>query len=1156
MARLHTSLALLCLLAAARAAEPPAPPPKPPTEAPKTKAALADRIKVLEAAKDMAAEVRDPALKLYRDALALHEAAEQHAAKAQEFETLQNGAPDALKKYEAQLKALSAAPPFEPPTGLAAEAAQTRLDSATADLAAATRQLTDLKAEAAQRQDRRRALGDLIRAAKDHLAQLLQPKPPPPEAKDPPEILMARAALAHAQLVAAQAEAPRLEKELASYDARDKLLQLRLEVYGVQERQAKDRADKLQALVDRLRRDEADAARRKAERDLQKLREVKALQEATSKLRALEALAADNVRLTNLRTGPQSFLKRKQTAIKELGRAEEQIRRIKTNHDDVVARMKVTGLTNAIGLLLRKFRAELPSVRVLRGRIHDRQAAIADVQLQSIDFREQSGAMLSVDEKHRALAARLEAALGQMPSAYVGDYIRSLLVQERENVRALADDSSNCFSALVDLDSAERKLIAETESFAAFIDENVLWIRSADPLTLGDAARTPAAVRWLLSGSEWRAVAAGMVRDLRSEPVLYAVALVLLGLAVAGGRVAARRVDALADLVADFRNDRFAYTLRGLACTAAIALPVPLVLLFAGWRLGLVDAGACLPRALGVACRQAAWVVLPVGLFHQVCRPRGLGEVHFRWKHAAAEAVRRVIFGWLVLVLPLLFVVGVLEHQPSEEFKSGLGRLAFLAAMAVTAILTYRLLRAKGPVFAAAADASGALERTRKLWFPLLVAAPLALAVIAALGYGFTAIQLFWRLLATFLLVLGLVTVQAIVLRWLFVVRRRVALEQARRRREEAQERRRAEQAADDDNPGGPADSVVLPTPPEPIISIAELRQQTSTLVRWLIAIAGFLGLYLIWVDVLPALGILNRVRFWGDPATAGAAGTLGGLLLAIVVVVLTVVAAGSLPSLLGVTVLQRLPLDAGARYAVSQVSRYVITGVGVVVACALVGISWSSVQWLLAALTVGLGFGLQEIFANFISGLILLFERPIRVGDTVTIGDVSGTVTRIRIRATTITDWDRKELIVPNKEFITGRLVNWSLSDEILRIRIPVGIAYGSNTRLAHDVLLRVAGEAPDVLDEPAPQAIFLKFGDSSLDFELRVHVRSILSYIRAIDDLHTRIDQAFRQSDIEIAFPQHDLHIRSSDHALPIAVEQARAADRSSGGPAGPDA
>ncbi len=135
------------------------------------------------------------------------------------------------------------------------------------------------------------------------------------------------------------------------------------------------------------------------------------------------------------------------------------------------------------------------------------------------------------------------------------------------------------------------------------------------------------------------------------------------------------------------------------------------------------------------------------------------------------------------------------------------------------------------------------------------------------------------------------------------------------------------------------------------------------------------------------------------------------------------------------------------ARYALVSLSQYLIVLIGGVWLFRVLGVSWANVQWLVAAISVGLGFGLQEIFANFVSGLIVLFERPIRVGDIVTIGGVSGTVTRIRARATSITDWDRKELIVPNKEFITGQLINWTLSDSVLRVVIKVALSYGATT-------------------------------------------------------------------------------------------------------------
>jgi len=206
------------------------------------------------------------------------------------------------------------------------------------------------------------------------------------------------------------------------------------------------------------------------------------------------------------------------------------------------------------------------------------------------------------------------------------------------------------------------------------------------------------------------------------------------------------------------------------------------------------------------------------------------------------------------------------------------------------------------------------------------------------------------------------------------------------------------------------------------------------------------------------------------------------------------------------------------------------------VIALQVIGLGWGDIQWLVAAMGVGLGFGLQEIFANFISGLMILFERPIRIGDAVTVGDVSGIVTRIRMRATTITDWDNKELLIPNKSFVTDPLINWTLSDEITRIVIPVGIAYGSDTEKAHRIMTDVVISHPDVMTEPKPTVLFLGFGDSSLDFKVRAFVREQYKRMSLIHDLHMALDKALREAGIEIPFPQRDLHLRSVDPGIDL--------------------
>jgi potassium efflux system protein len=291
-----------------------------------------------------------------------------------------------------------------------------------------------------------------------------------------------------------------------------------------------------------------------------------------------------------------------------------------------------------------------------------------------------------------------------------------------------------------------------------------------------------------------------------------------------------------------------------------------------------------------------------------------------------------------------------------------------------------------------------------------------------------------------------------------------------------------------------------------------------------------------IWADVLPALGFLQELHLpfnrtvLVDGVEQILPVTLQDALLSVLVVVLTFVAAKNAPGLLGIAVLRHLPLDAGGRYAFQTISQYLIVGIGVVSAFNIIGAQWSSIQWLVAALTLGLGFGLQEIVANFVSGLIMLFERPVRIGDWVTVGDTSGIVSRMKIRATTIVNWDQQELLVPNKEFITGRVLNWSLSSQINRVLVNVGIAYGSDVKQALALLAEAAAEHERVVDDPRPVTTFEGFGDNALNLFLRCYLDSLDYRLITISELHESINHKFEQAGIVIAFPQRDLHLDTS--------------------------
>ena len=184
--------------------------------------------------------------------------------------------------------------------------------------------------------------------------------------------------------------------------------------------------------------------------------------------------------------------------------------------------------------------------------------------------------------------------------------------------------------------------------------------------------------------------------------------------------------------------------------------------------------------------------------------------------------------------------------------------------------------------------------------------------------------------------------------------------------------------------------------------------------------------------------------------------------LLGVMILLLTFSFARNLPGLLEVTLSASNRISSSARYTLATLARYAITIAGTVSAFTLLGLRWGQLQWMVAALTVGLGFGLQEIFANFVSGLILLVERPFRVGDVITIDTLTGTVTRIRTRATTVLDFDNKEIVIPNKTFITGQVTNWTLSDDVTRLVIDVPVAHGNDPEQVRDMLLDIARSTP----------------------------------------------------------------------------------------------
>ncbi len=223
--------------------------------------------------------------------------------------------------------------------------------------------------------------------------------------------------------------------------------------------------------------------------------------------------------------------------------------------------------------------------------------------------------------------------------------------------------------------------------------------------------------------------------------------------------------------------------------------------------------------------------------------------------------------------------------------------------------------------------------------------------------------------------------------------------------------------------------------------------------------------------------------------------------------------------------------LESGVRGSIATISRYVVLTTGILITLDTVGISLSSLTALGAVLMVGIGFGLQNIAQNFISGLIILFERPVKVGDHVTVNGVSGRVSEVGARSTLLHTRDDVAIIVPNSQFISEQVVNQSFTGEKMRVHMNVGVAYGSDTQKVESILMDIARSNQHVLKKPEPKVFFEGFGDSSLDFSLSVWIDDIWEQRKILSDIRFKVDQNFREQDIVIPFPQRDLHIKKSE-------------------------
>jgi len=971
-----------------------------------------------------------------------------------------------------------------------------------------------IEAQGSRPADAHRRIADL-RASREALAAVMNTSPPSGEQQILTDARMLNTELRRSTQ---SAEINTLEQELVSHSVRLELMKARLDLAERSRLESQRRVELLRAHVNERRQTAASLAQQTAE--------VIELA-AANKHPVVRELAEYNAGITRELPAVVARIERADTQLDQINADARDLEERLTRSRQ---RLDVGGLSRAIGLLLVEESRNLPQVSQHRAQVNARGTMLAEFGLAQMRIQEQRRELRSLD-------ARVEVVMTEVAGDVTDEdelaRIRSevrLLLRDRRDLLVQAENAySNYLQVLGELDVAQRRLLGTVHEYQAFLGQNLLWIPSAPIVFTRDWRLAESALLTALSHTSWLGTASDLTESISEYPAEAVFALLLLAALLLSRKPLADRNTAVNNRIGRLSSDHIGLTLAALGIAALRAAPLPVLFAITGWFLSSSAQLYPFSTLVTVGLFAVAPFLYNVLLFRVLSAEDGVLHVHFGWQKENLVIVRRQFDRLAAIGAPLVFATVLFYASEVAADRASIGRLMFVAMMIVLSLIIRPLAH---PVTGVAAryyneQKNGWMSKLRWLWYGLAVGGPLLLAILSLIGYLYTSLILTSLLVDTIWLALALIVVNLIVLRWIALVHRQLALKILLQQREA--ERASRENEDDSESEGE------LPVAESKPLDLDEVDAQTRKLLRWGLIVVAVVAGWGIWSEVFPAFRLFDQVALWSQTGLVDGVETivpvtLADIFLAVLVAAGAAIATKNLPGLMEIAILQRLTLQPGSRYAINTLTGYIVVTIGVISVLNIIGWNWSQIQWLVAALSVGLGFGLQEIVANFVSGLIILFERPVRVGDTVTVGQLSGTVSRVRIRATTITDWDRKEIIVPNKAFITEQVVNWTLADPITRVVVPVGISYGSDFELAQKVMEDTLRSLPLVLDEPEPQVLFVGFGDSSLDFSLRVHSRQLADRLPLMHAVHKAILKALRKHGIEIPFPQRDLHVRST--------------------------
>ena len=912
-------------------------------------------------------------------------------------------------------------------------------------------------------------------------------------------LALAQLALLQAEAAARKAKVDELDLAQLSANNRQELARMRADVY-------KTRHEKIDVQLQALRNNLNSQRQREAERALEKTEQLAeqngdlpaSLRKQLQINRELSAALNDQAQQMDLISSQQ-----RQAAAQTL-----QVRQALST---IIEQSQWLSASTALGETLRAQVAILPEMPKPR----QLDSAMADLRVQRLNFENQ---LESLPQRAKEFKQDDGSPLTSAQQRIVDAQLRT----QRDLLNSLLSGCDTQILELTKLKVANTQLVDALNEIQDAAHRYLFWVPDISPITLSYPLNVAQDLTRVLSLDTLTQLSGAFVMMVTSRETLIPLfgAVLLVIFSISSRKHYHAFLARASSRVGKVTQDEFLLTLRTVFWSILVALPLPV--LWAALGFGLQNAW---PYPVAVAIGEGVTATLPVLWICMIsaafAHPQGLFIVHFRWPVKQVSRAMRYYQMSIWLIVPLIMALITFDNLNDREFANTLGRLCFILLCLALALVTNSLKRAGIPLYL---DNKGSGENmiNTALW-GLLLSAPLIAALASTVGYLTTAQKLLARLETSVAIWFLLLVIYHIIRRWMLIQRRRIAFDRAKQRRADILAQRAKGEEESTHTPNSIEGAIEVD---ETEIDLDAISAQSLRLVRSILTMVALVSLIVLWSEIHSAFGFLENIKLWDVNSTVNGIDiaqpiTLGALLIAILVLIVTMQLVRNLPALLELAVLQHLDLTPGTGYAITTITKYLLLLFGAILSFSWIGIEWSKLQWVVTALSVGLGFGMQEIFSNFISGLIILFEKPIRIGDTVTIRNLTGTVTKINTRATTISDWDRKEIIVPNKAFITEQFINWSLSDTLTRVVLTVPAPAEANTEEVTKILINSAERCSLVLDNPTPEAYLVDLQQGIQIFELRIYAAEMGHRMPLRHEIHQLILAGYREHGITLPYP-----------------------------------